>query len=106
MEEMQRKAYRRKLFNDQANKLLCRYPDMRDEVTWRMVHLNSKWETLEQAITPCKSNPNQLDMCAGNTGCSTSAFLKDPFFWDVMLCLFAAVWIPNLHSYRNLKHLN
>jgi len=63
---MQRKAYRRKLFNDQANKLLCQYPDMRDEVTWRMVHLNSKWETLEQAITPCKSNPNQLDMCTGN----------------------------------------
>jgi hypothetical protein len=65
MEEMQRKAYRRKLFNDQANKLLRRYPYVRDEVTWRMAHLNSKWEMLEQAITPCKSNPDQLDMCTG-----------------------------------------
>ncbi|XP_069685606.1 klarsicht protein isoform X3 [Periplaneta americana] len=63
MEEMQRKAYRRKLFNDQANKLLRRYPDVRDEVMWRMAHLNSKWEMLEQVITPCKSNPDQLDMC-------------------------------------------
>jgi hypothetical protein len=66
MEEMQRKAYRRKLFIDQANKLLHRYPDVRDEVMWRMTHLNSKWEMLEQAITPCKSNPNHLDMCTGN----------------------------------------
>ncbi|KAJ9597420.1 hypothetical protein L9F63_011714, partial [Diploptera punctata] len=64
MEEMQRKAYRRKLFNDQANKILRRYPDVRDEVTWRMAHLNSKWEMLEQAITPCKKNPDKLDFCA------------------------------------------
>jgi hypothetical protein len=68
MEEMQRKAYRRKLFNDQAYKLLHRYPDERDEVIWRMTHLNSKWEMLEQAVTPCKSNPDQLDMCAGSEG--------------------------------------
>ncbi|XP_021925728.1 uncharacterized protein LOC110832755 isoform X2 [Zootermopsis nevadensis] len=63
VEDMQHKVYRRKLFNDQANRLLRRCPDMRDEVMWRMARLNSKWEMLEQAITPCKSNPGQLDVC-------------------------------------------
>lgn len=65
---MQHKVYRRKLFNDQANRLLRRCPDVRDEVMWRMARLNSKWEMLEQAITPCKSNPGQLDVCTGNEG--------------------------------------
>jgi hypothetical protein len=83
MEEMQRKAYRRKLFNDQANKLLRRYPDVRDEVMWRMAHLNSKWDTLEQTITPRKSNPDQLDLCTGN---------KETF--NAYSCAGRAVMIP------------
>ncbi|CAG2067638.1 unnamed protein product, partial [Timema podura] len=63
MEEIQRRSYRRKLFNDQAGQLMQRYPDMRDEVMWRVSHLNSKWEMLQQAMSPGKSKPDQRDVC-------------------------------------------
>ncbi|XP_067013332.2 klarsicht protein [Anabrus simplex] len=64
MEEMQSKVYRRKMFNDQANRLLKRYPEMQDEISWRVSHLNSKWENLEQFISPCKVDPNKTDLHA------------------------------------------
>nr|CAD7431740.1 unnamed protein product [Timema monikensis] len=63
MEEIQRRSYRRKLFNDQAGQLMQRYPDVRDEVMWRVSHLNSKWEMLQQAMSPGKSKPDQRDVC-------------------------------------------
>ncbi|XP_043480735.1 uncharacterized protein LOC122510281 isoform X2 [Leptopilina heterotoma] len=52
MEELRRKAYRRRLFNEQAGKLIARAPALRDEVTWRVDHLNAKWELVEQIMAP------------------------------------------------------
>ncbi|XP_029155891.1 uncharacterized protein LOC114928735 isoform X2 [Nylanderia fulva] len=52
MEELQRKAYRRKLFNEQAEKLVSRAPALKDEVAWRVDHLNAKWELVEQIMAP------------------------------------------------------
>ncbi|KAL6423713.1 hypothetical protein ACFW04_010303 [Cataglyphis niger] len=52
MEELRRKAYRRKLFNEQAEKLISRAPALKDEVAWRVDHLNSKWELVEQIMAP------------------------------------------------------
>ncbi|XP_049805441.1 klarsicht protein [Schistocerca nitens] len=64
LEEMRRNCYRRKVFNDQARKLLSRYPDVRDEVSWRVAHLNTKWDMLEQAISPCKNKSDKMDQYA------------------------------------------
>ncbi|XP_051157473.1 klarsicht protein isoform X2 [Leptopilina boulardi] len=52
MEELRRKAYRRRLFNEQAGKLIAREPALRDEITWRVDHLNAKWELVEQIMAP------------------------------------------------------
>ncbi|XP_034253695.1 uncharacterized protein LOC117652712 [Thrips palmi] len=63
MERMQREGFRRRMFNEQSTRLLVRYPDLRDEVAWRVAHLNSKWETLELAMSPSIGTSSQRDMC-------------------------------------------
>ncbi|KAF7404720.1 hypothetical protein HZH66_003626 [Vespula vulgaris] len=52
MEELRRRAYRRKLFNEQAEKLVACTPALKDEVAWRVNHLNAKWELVEQIMAP------------------------------------------------------
>ncbi|XP_061939054.1 uncharacterized protein LOC107998930 isoform X11 [Apis cerana] len=52
MEELRRRAYRRKLFNEQAAKLVSHAPALKDEVAWRVDHLNAKWELVEQMMAP------------------------------------------------------
>ncbi|GFU19873.1 uncharacterized protein NPIL_639143 [Nephila pilipes] len=51
-EEQQKIAYLCKLFNEQAQKLCKRYPDMKDEVQRRLNLLNNKWKAVEQSINP------------------------------------------------------
>ncbi|KAL1138934.1 hypothetical protein AAG570_008996 [Ranatra chinensis] len=64
MEEMQRKAFKRKLFNNQSGRLVARMPDLKDVVAWRVLYLNRKWERLEQTVTPRKrSHTDHLDVC-------------------------------------------
>lgn len=67
MEELRRKAYRRKLFNEQAAKLVSRTPALKDEVAWRVDHLNAKWDLVEQIMAPVERPvSNQQDITAGN----------------------------------------
>lgn len=67
MEELRRRAYRRKLFNEQASKLVSRAPALKDEVAWRVDHLNAKWELVEQIMAPVQRPvSNQQDISAGN----------------------------------------
>lgn len=68
MEELRRKAYRRKLFNEQAEKLISRAPALKDEVAWRVDHLNAKWELVEQIMAPIDRpvSSQQADISAGN----------------------------------------
>lgn len=66
MEELQRKAYRRRLFNDQSTKLVARTPSLKDEVAWRVNHLNAKWELVEQIMAPTQPASDQQDVSAGN----------------------------------------
>ncbi|GFY77795.1 uncharacterized protein TNIN_196871 [Trichonephila inaurata madagascariensis] len=51
-EEQQKIAYLCKLFNEQAQKLCKRYPDMKDEVQRRLNLLNNKWKAVEKSINP------------------------------------------------------
>ena len=51
-EEMLQRSPRRKLFNDYAKQLMRRYPNMKEEITIRIQHLNNQWQALEQAISP------------------------------------------------------
>ncbi|EZA57073.1 uncharacterized protein LOC105277721 [Ooceraea biroi] len=65
MEELRRKAYRRKLFNEQAEKLISRAPALKDEVAWRVDHLNAKWELVEQIMAPVdRPESSQQDISA------------------------------------------
>ncbi|XP_076163284.1 uncharacterized protein LOC143144593 isoform X2 [Ptiloglossa arizonensis] len=65
MEELRRRAYRRKLFNEQAAKLVSRAPALKDEVAWRVDHLNAKWELVEQIMAPVERPvSNQQDISA------------------------------------------
>lgn len=67
MEELRRKAYRRKLFNEQAEKLISRAPALKDEVAWRVDHLNAKWELVEQIMAPIdRPVSSQQDISAGD----------------------------------------
>ena len=65
---MRRKAYRRRLFNEQAEKLIARAPSLKEEVSWRVDHLNAKWDLVEQIMAPVQrpdEHDNQ-DVSAGN----------------------------------------
>ena len=53
-EDQQKVAYLCKLFNDQAQRLSKKYPDMRDEVHRHLNRLNNKWKAVEQSINPNK----------------------------------------------------
>ncbi|XP_043268774.1 uncharacterized protein klar isoform X2 [Venturia canescens] len=65
MEELRRKAYRRRLFNEQAGKLVSRAPSLKDEVAWRVDHLNAKWELVEQIMAPvAQPTSDQQDVSA------------------------------------------
>lgn len=67
MEELRRKAYRRKLFNEQAEKLVACTPALKDEVAWRVNHLNAKWELVEQIMAPVERTvSDEQDVSAGN----------------------------------------
>lgn len=66
-EELRRKAYRRRLFNEQAGKLVARAPTLRDEVAWRVDHLNTKWELVEQIMAPGEQSiSDEQDVFAGD----------------------------------------
>lgn len=66
MEELQRKTYKRKLFNNQGGRLVARSPDLKTEVAWRIRYLNKKWEMLENVVTPRKRTyPDLPDICPG-----------------------------------------
>jgi len=76
MEELRRKAYRRKLFNEQAEKLISRAPALKDEVAWRVDHLNAKWELVEQIMAPIdRPVSSQQDISAGNEGSRSSCLI-------------------------------
>lgn len=74
MEELQRKAYRRRLFNEQAAKLVARSPSLKDEVAWRVDHLNAKWELVEQIMAPTQPASDQ-DVSAGKSPSDGSSYL-------------------------------
>uniref|UniRef100_A0A0K8SH65 Uncharacterized protein n=2 Tax=Lygus hesperus TaxID=30085 RepID=A0A0K8SH65_LYGHE len=63
MEEMKRKDYKRKLFNNQGGRLVAREPGQKEEVAWRVVYLNSRWERLEAALSLRKRTSADSDIC-------------------------------------------
>ncbi|CAA9994971.1 unnamed protein product [Nesidiocoris tenuis] len=63
MEDMKRMDYRRKLFNNQGGRLVAREPNQKEEVAWRMVYLNSRWERLEAAVSLRKRTSADSDIC-------------------------------------------
>lgn len=72
---MERQAQRRITFIEQATRLINVYPEIKDEITWRISHLNSKWDAVKQAMSLVE--PQQLhigtlssgSLVLGGTGC-------------------------------------
>ncbi|CAH1969128.1 unnamed protein product [Acanthoscelides obtectus] len=44
-----------KLFNDQASHLVQLHPEVQEEVSWRTMQLNSKWDSILSILGPCES---------------------------------------------------
>lgn len=65
MEEMTRVSPRRKLFNDEATRLMEESPSVQDEVAWRLSHLNSKWEQVENALSTSGCSRCEQESCPG-----------------------------------------
>lgn len=66
MEEMTRISPRRKVFNEQANRLMDEIPSLQDEVSWRLTHLNSKWEQIENSLSTNGCSRCEKETCPGN----------------------------------------
>lgn len=64
-EEMLDRSPRRKLFNDYAKQLMRRYPNMRDEITVRLTHLNNQWERLQSTVAPSDGLRDRETMLRG-----------------------------------------
>ncbi|XP_063233583.1 klarsicht protein [Bacillus rossius redtenbacheri] len=58
LEELQRRWYRRRLFNEQGQQLAQSLPESREEVARRLASLNSRWDVLEEAL---RGGRDQLD---------------------------------------------
>lgn len=65
MEEMTRVSARRKMFNEQAHRLMDEVPALQDEVNWRLSHLNSKWEQVESALSSTGCSRCEQESCPG-----------------------------------------
>lgn len=55
-----------KLFNEQASQLVQLHPEMEEEVTWRVMRLNSKWESMEAALGLSDCRNCNLHTCTGS----------------------------------------
>lgn len=53
------------LFNEQASQLVQTYPNVQDEVGWRVTHLNSKWESILGILGPSDCEHCDQDSCLG-----------------------------------------
>ena len=56
---------RRKVFNDYAKQLMRRYPSMKEEISVRIQHLNTLWESLLQAVCPRQGYRDEETMLKG-----------------------------------------
>ena len=65
LERLHREAGRRAQLNEHADRVLLRYPELRDEVSWRVAHINSKWDGLLLAMAPAQAAADHnAGMCA------------------------------------------
>ncbi|XP_076062425.1 uncharacterized protein LOC143037757 [Oratosquilla oratoria] len=62
LEELRRRAYRRKLFSEQGERVAQRYPQSAEEISWRVNYLNNKWDQLEQSFTPLKGKSQEVEV--------------------------------------------
>ncbi|XP_045482564.1 uncharacterized protein LOC123686458 [Harmonia axyridis] len=51
------------LLNDRASQLVQSHPEVQDEVTWRLGHLNSKWDTISSILGATECGLCEQDTC-------------------------------------------
>jgi len=68
-EEMLKQSPRQQLFNDYARQLLRRYPQLKNEITLRLIHVNEHWSQVMQGLVlppGVNSCHDTATMLAGN----------------------------------------
>lgn len=48
---MQRQRFRLENFNEESKKLVRRWPELEEEISWRVKYVNEKWETVEAMMS-------------------------------------------------------
>ncbi|XP_064215458.1 klarsicht protein [Tribolium castaneum] len=51
------------LFNDQASQLVQLHPKVQEEVSWRVTHLNSKWDSILSILGPSECGLCEQEKC-------------------------------------------
>ncbi|KAL3289942.1 hypothetical protein HHI36_023325, partial [Cryptolaemus montrouzieri] len=51
------------LLNDRASQLVQSHPEVQEEVTWRLGHLNSKWDTISSILGATECGLCEQDSC-------------------------------------------
>lgn len=64
-EELNRRAFRRKLFVEQGERVALNYPLEEEEIKWRVNYLNNKWEQLLSTLTPVKGRAEHVEVELG-----------------------------------------
>lgn len=54
-----------KLFNEQASQLVQLYPEVQEEVNWRVTHLNCKWDSILSILGPSDCGRCEQETCLG-----------------------------------------
>lgn len=66
------------LFNDQASQLMQLHPKVQEEVSWRVTHLNTKWDSILSILGPSECGLCEQEKCLG-TNLFNSCFVLFTF---------------------------
>lgn len=65
-----------KHFNEQASQLVQLYPEVHEEVNWRVTHLNCKWDSILSILGPSDCGLCEQETCLGN--CVKNNYARNP----------------------------
>ena len=65
VEELHKKSYRRKLFNDNSQKLIRQDRSIEPDINFRTKQLNTKWDTIHATVTPQRKTHTTINSVAG-----------------------------------------
>lgn len=70
-----------KLFNEQASQLVQLYPEVQEEVNWRVTHLNCKWDSILSILGPSDCGRCEQETCLGSLRNIHATKIHTKFFY-------------------------